>query len=247
MFTEHISLPNKISFSDGEKPNEKVLTIEPCFRGFGTTLGNAMRRVLLSGLVGSAITEVKITGADHEFSPVPGVKEDVVDIILNLKAVRVKSHSNEPVTLTLKAKGLKKITAKDFEANADVEIITPDAPICSLSSKDTNFEMQVTIQKGRGYESVDQREKLEKNEIGFIAIDAIYSPVINVSMDVSPARVGQDINFDKVVLGIQTDGSITPEEAVEQANTILVDHFSLFVPAGSSSASKEETAEDLAE
>ncbi|MGB0757645.1 MAG: DNA-directed RNA polymerase subunit alpha [Patescibacteria group bacterium] len=243
MFTEHIQLPNKISYADGQKPNEKVLTIEPCFRGFGTTLGNALRRVLLSSLTGTAITEVKITGADHEFSSLDGVKEDVVDIILNLKAVRFKLHTDEPVELSLKVSGAKKVTAKDFDKNTDVEVINPDAPICSLSSKDASFEMTAVVQKGRGYESVDQRNE-EKKEIGSIAIDAIYTPVVNVSMDVSQARVGQDINFDKVELGIETDGSITPEEAVEEASKVLVKHFNLFT---GDVALEEEVVEEAEE
>ncbi len=230
MFNQSIPLPNKISFSDGDKPNEKILTIEPCYKGYGTTLGNALRRVLLSSLIGAAITDVKIKGADHEFSGIEGVKEDVVDILLNLKKIRFKMHTDESVKLTLKASGAKKITAKDFDKNPDVEVINQDALIASLSSKDGKFEMEVTVRKGRGYESIDDRETDEAKEIGSIAIDAIYSPVVNVSMEVTQARVGQDINFDKVILGIETDGTITPEEAVEQAGTILVDHFSLFVP-----------------
>ncbi len=228
MFTQNITLPDKISYSDGEKPNEKILVIEPCYRGYGTTIGNALRRVLLSSLIGAAITHVKIAGVDHEFSGTEGVKEDVVDILLNLKKVRFKMHTDEPVVLSLNAKGVKKITAKDFEKNSDVEVVNSDALIASLSSKDAKFEMEVTVQKGRGYESIDDRAEEDNVDIGNITIDAIYSPVVNVSMEVTQARVGQDINYDKVILGIETDGTITPEEAVKQAGNILVDHFSLF-------------------
>jgi len=227
MFTQNIPLPDKISFVDGNKPNEKILTIEPCYKGYGTTLGNALRRVLLSSLIGAAITNVKIKGVDHEFSGIEGVKEDVVDIILNLKKIRFRMFTDESVVLTLKASGTKKITAKDFDKNADVEVVNSDELIASLSSKDAKFEMEVTVQKGRGYESIDDRDKTDA-DVGNMAIDAIYSPVVNVSMEITQARVGQDINYDKVILGIETDGTITPEEAVNQAGAILVSHFSLF-------------------
>lgn len=231
MFTEQLQLPNKISFADGEKPNEKVLTIEPCYKGYGTTLGNALRRVMLSSLTGAAITDVKIVGVDHEFSPIEGVKEDVVDIILNLKQLRFVLHTDEPVQLSLKVKGEKEVTGADFEANADVEVVSKDLPIATLSSKSASFEMTVTVQKGRGYSPVEERKSEtedEEKEIGTIAIDAMYSPVINVSMEVTQARVGQDINYDKVILSIETDGTITSEEAVEKSAKILVNHFNLF-------------------
>ncbi len=245
MFTEQLQLPNKISFSDGDKPHEKVLTIEPCYKGYGTTVGNALRRVLLSSLTGAAITDVKIKGADHEFSPLDGVREDVVDIILNLKKLRFIVHTDEPVQLTMKVTGEKKATGADFDDNADVEVVTKDAPIASLSSKSASFEMTVTVQKGRGYEPVESRAENEEKEIGTIAIDALYSPVQNVSMEVTQARVGQDINFDKVMLTIETDGTLTAEEAVERSAHILVNHFNLFtgsvdVPAEESAPTTEE-------
>jgi len=239
MFTEHISLPDKINYSKGEKPNQKILTIEPFYHGYGTTVGNALRRVLLSSLVGAAITDVKIKGVDHEFSTIEGVKEDVVDIILNLKKLRFKLHTDEPVVLTLSAKGIKDVTAKDFDKNSDVDVITPNLPIATLSSKTAELNMEVIIKKGRGYETVDQREEEEK-EIGRIAIDAIYTPIVNVSMEVTQARVGQDINYDKLILGIETDGTITPEEAVETAAGILVDHFSILTKADTKEKIKTE-------
>lgn len=226
MFTKHIPLPDKINYTKGDSPNEKILTIEPFYHGYGTTIGNALRRVLLSSLSGAAITDVKIKGVDHEFSTIDGVKEDVVDIILNLKKIRFKMHTDDPVVLTLSAKGLKEVKAGDFKKNPDVEIVTPDLPIATLSSKDAVLEMEVTVKKGRGYETVDQREEEEK-EIGRIAIDAIYTPIVNVGMEVTQARVGQDINYDKLSLKIETDGTLTPEEAVETAAEILVDHFAM--------------------
>lgn len=242
MYKEQVSLPNKLHFSDGSKPNEKVLTIEPFYRGYGTTVGNALRRVLLSSLTGAAITQVKIKGVDHEFSTVENVKEDVVDIILNLKQVRFVSHSDEPVTLSLKVKGQKAITAKDFDKNTDVEVVNPDAHIMTTGSDKANIEMEVVVERGRGYKPLETNE--DEKEIGAIGVDAIFTPVVNVSMDVSPARVGQDINFDKVTLTIETDGTITPEEAVERSAKLLVDHFSLFLQDGLDSQTADEEAEE---
>lgn len=135
-------------------------------------------------------------------------------------------HTDEPVVLTLSAKGVKEVKAKDFKKNSDIEVVTPDLPIATLSSKDAVLEMEVTVKKGRGYETVDQREEEEK-EIGRIAIDAIYTPMVSVGMEVTQARVGQDINYDKLILKIETDGTLTPEEAVDKAAGILVDHFAM--------------------
>lgn len=237
MFTEHIPLPDKLTYTKGDKPNEKILTIEPFYHGYGTTIGNALRRVLLSSLTGAAITDVKIKGVDHEFATIDGVKEDVVDIILNLKKLRFKMHTDEPVVLTLSAKGVKEVKAKDFKKNSDIEVVTPDLPIATLSSKDAVLEMEVTVKKGRGYETVDQREEEEK-EIGRIAIDAIYTPMVSVGMEVTQARVGQDINYDKLILKIETDGTLTPEEAVDKAAGILVDHFAMLTEKKSKDITK---------
>lgn len=246
MFTEHISLPDKITFTEGEKPNEKILTIEPFYHGYGTTVGNALRRVLLSSLVGAAITHVKIKGASHEFSTIKGVKEDVVDIILNLKKLRFKLHTDEPVVLTLNAKGAKKLTAKDFDKNSDVEVVSTDLPIATLGSKDAELNMEVVVAKGRGYETVEDREE-EKQEIGTIAIDSIYTPIVNVSMEVTQARVGQDINYDKLILGIETDGTVTPEDAVATSAKILVDHFGILAPTEESLKPKKKETKEKAE
>lgn len=223
---ESILLPSKIRFTKGERPNEGILTVEPCTQGYGTTLGNAMRRVLLSSLPGAAVTAVKIKGVDHEFSTLQHVKEDALEIILNLKALRMKLHAEEPVKLSLSVKGEKTVTAKDFSKNADVEIVNPDMVIATLTDKSASFEMEVTIAPGRGYRSTEERGK-EKLELGTIAIDALYSPVLNVSYKVEATRVGEKTDYDKLVLNIETDGSMDPLDAANRAVAILLDHFNL--------------------
>jgi DNA-directed RNA polymerase subunit alpha len=221
-----ILLPSKFHFAAGERPNEGILTVEPCTQGYGTTIGNALRRVLLSSLPGAAVTSVKIKGVDHEFSTVPSVKEDVLEIILNLKGLRMKLHSEEPVRLTLSAKGEREVTAKDFTKNADVEIVNPDLVIATMTDKTATFEMEVTIGPGRGYRTTEERIK-EKLELGNIAIDALYSPVLNVSYKVEATRVGEKTDYDKLILNIETDGTVDPLDACRTAVGILLDHFNL--------------------
>lgn len=223
---ESILLPSKIRFAKGDRPNEGILTVEPCTQGYGTTIGNALRRVLLSSLPGAAVTAVKIKGADHEFSTLSHVKEDALEIILNLKTLRMKLHSEEPVKLTLSVKGEKVVTAKDFSKNADVEIVTPDIVIATLTDSSATFEMEVTISPGRGYRSTEERSK-EKLELGTIAVDAFYSPVLHVSYRVDATRVGEKTDYDRLVLSVETDGTIDPVEACQSAVGILLDHFSL--------------------
>jgi DNA-directed RNA polymerase subunit alpha len=181
---------------------------------------------LLSSLPGAAVTAVKIKGADHEFSTVPFLKEDVLEIILNLKALRVKLHAEEPVKLMLTAKGEKSVTAADFSKNADVEIMNPDLVIATLTDKSATFEMEVTIGPGRGYRSTEERIK-EKLELGTIAIDALYSPVLNVSYKVEATRVGEKTDYDKLLLHVETDGTMDALDACNRAVAILLDHFNL--------------------
>ncbi|MFA6447447.1 MAG: DNA-directed RNA polymerase subunit alpha [Patescibacteria group bacterium] len=223
---ESLLLPTKIQFKKGERPNEGVLTVEPCTPGYGTTLGNALRRVLLSSLSGAAVTAVKIRGADHEFSTLPHVKEDVLEIILNLKALRVKLFAEEPVKLLLSVKGDKVITGADFSKNADVEIVNPELVLATLTDKQATMEMEITVSPGRGYRSTEERQK-EKLDLGVIGIDALFSPVMNVSYEVEATRVGEKTDYDKLVLSIETDGSLDPLDACNQAVTILSDHLNL--------------------
>ena len=223
---EQILLPTKIQFQKGERPNTGVLTVEPCTPGYGTTLGNSLRRVLLASLSGAAVVAVKIKGADHEFSTIPYVKEDVLDIILNLKTLRMKSFAQEAVKLKLNVSGEKVVTAGDFEKNADIEIVNPDLVIAHLTDKQASLEMEITISSGRGYETSEERTK-EKMDLGVIAIDALYSPVRNVSYKVEPTRVGDKTDYDKLILDVETDGTIDPLDACNSAVDILLDHFNL--------------------
>ncbi len=220
---EALSLPQHIT-SEANGDNRAAIIIEPCYPGYGTTMGNALRRVLLSSLPGAAITAVKITGVDHEFSSLPGVKEDVVDIILNLKQLRFKVHSNEPVNVHLKVTGEVEVKAGDIKATSDVEVLNPKFHIATLTDKKAVLEMELTVAEGRGYVPVEAREK-EKLDIGTIAIDAIYGPIRRVGYAVENVRVGQMTNFDKLTMDVETDGSLTPLQAVQESAKILVEHF----------------------
>ncbi len=242
---EPIILPSKIEIKKGKLPNEAVVTVEPCYYGYGTTLGNALRRVIISSLPGAAATAVKIKGVQHEFSTIPHVKEDVIEVLLNLKQLRMKVYSTEPVRLVLKAKGEKEVTAKDIEDSADVEIINKDLHIAEMTSKNADLEMEIFVSQGRGYVPVEAREK-EKLELGAIAIDSIFTPIKNIGYKVENVRVGDITNYDKLTLNIETDGTIAPEEALEQGVKLLTDHFNLFLgkPAAEEESVKEETAEE---
>ncbi|MBI4435421.1 DNA-directed RNA polymerase subunit alpha [Candidatus Uhrbacteria bacterium] len=224
---ENILLPSRIQYDDGERPHEGVLTVEPCFHGYGTTLGNALRRVLLSSLPGAAVTAVKIKGVNHEFQAVKGVKEDALEIILNVKSLRLKCFSDEPVKLSLSVKGAKVVTAGDIIPNADVEIINPELVIAHVTEDTAGFEMELTVRKGRGYTTSEDRAGEAPRDIGTIAIDALFSPVRNVGYRVENTRVGEITNFDKLIMNIETDGSMTPKEAVEESAKILIDYFSI--------------------
>ncbi|MFA5946747.1 MAG: DNA-directed RNA polymerase subunit alpha [Patescibacteria group bacterium] len=221
---ETIFLPSKMYFTPGNTPSEAVLTIEPLHHGYGTTVGNALRRVLLSSLPGAAVTAMKVKGAQHEFSAVTGVKEDVLDIMLNLKKLRLRVHSDEPVILKLQKKGEGPVTADDITANGDVEIVNKDLVIATLTDSKVTLDMEITVSKGRGYLPTEEREEAP-TEIGVIAIDAMFSPVRTVGLKVENTRVGEITNYDKLLMTIETDGSITPQEAVEQATKIMLNHF----------------------
>ena len=213
-----------MSFSEGSKANESILTIEPLHHGYGTTVGNALRRVLLSSLEGAAVTAVKIKGAQHEFSAVAGVKEDVLEIVLNLKQLRLKVHTDEPVVLKLSASGKNgAITAGDISPNADVEIVNPDLVIATGTDAGATFDIEITVGRGRGFSPTEERET--SGDIGVIAVDALYSPVLNVAVQVENTRVGEITNYDKLVMTILTDGTMTPEEAVKDATKIILNHF----------------------
>lgn len=198
--------------------------------GFGTTIGNALRRVLLSSLPGAAVTAVRIKGVEHEFSTMPNVKEDVLEIILNLKSLRLKCFAEEPVKLSLSVKGEKIVTAADFEKNADVEIINPDLAIATLTDKNASLELEITVAQGRGYRTTEERIK-EKLDLGTIAIDALYNPVVNVSYKVEETRLGDKTDYDKLTLTIETDGTMDALDACRTAVGVLLDHLSLIKDA----------------
>lgn len=222
---EQISLPQKPKIIKQEG-NRAVFEIKPCYPGYGVNIGNSLRRVILGSLPGAAIVAVKIKGVTHEFSTIPYVLEDVVQIILNLKEIRIKLYSEEPVMVSLKAKGEKEVTASDIEITSDVEIINKNAHIATLTDKKAELEMEIRLEKGRGYVSVEQRAK-EKLEIGMIAVDAIFSPVRKINYEVEDMRVGERTDYNRLVFDIETDGSITAQDALTQAAKILSDHFNM--------------------
>ena len=224
-----IPLPLQPKVVKKEK-NKAIFEMEALYPGYGVTVGNALRRVLLSSLPGAAATQVKIKGVSHEFSTIPGVLEDVLLVSLNLKQLRFKLFSDEPQKATLKVKGEKEVKGFDFELPSQLELANKDQHIATLTEKKAELEMEIQIKKGLGYLPVEKR-KGEKSEIGVILLDAIFTPMKRVSFRVENMRVGERTDFDKLTLEIETDGTITPEEAFSQASEILVKHFSLFTDA----------------
>ena len=201
--------------------------LEPLERGFGTTIGNALRRVMLSSLPGSAISSIKIDGVLHEFQTIDGVYEDVTTIILNLKGVVFKNHSNEPKVVRIHATKEGEVTAGDIEHDADIEVINKDKVIATLS-KGGSLNMEMTVTNGRGYVKREANKKIyDIKKAGVIAIDSLYSPIERVSYEVGSARVGQDESYDKLILDVWTNGSMKPEEAIALASRILIEHFTI--------------------
>ena len=235
---QNIPLPQKPKIID-RQGNKAVFEIEGCYPGYGITLGNALRRVLLSSLPGASATGFKIKGAQHEFSTISGVAQDVIEIMLNLKKIRFKSYSDEPITLLLSAKGQKDVTAADIAAVSDVEIINKDAIIATITDKKTELEMEIRVEKGLGFVPAEARKK-QKLEIGMIALDAIFTPVIAANFEVENMRVGERTDFNRLKIEIETDGSISPEVAFEKAIQILVDQFSSFLNIEGASDNKND-------
>ena len=227
---------------DFEKPNIDIVEIsedkkygkfvvEPLERGYGTTLGNSLRRIMLSSLPGAAVSQIKIDGVLHEFSSIPGVKEDVTEIIMNIKSLAIKndSSSNEPKIAYIEKTGDGVVTAADIKVDADVEILNPDLVIATLNGgEDSKLNMELTITKGRGYVSSD-KNKREDTPISYIAIDSIYTPVERVNLSIQNTRVGQITDFDKLTLEVYTNGTLAPDEAVSLAAKVLNEHLNLFV------------------
>ena len=227
---------------DFEKPNIEIteisedkrygrFVVEPLERGYGTTLGNSLRRIMLSSLPGAAVTQVKIEGVLHEFSSIPGVKEDVTEIIMNIKNLAIKntSSSNEPKTAYIEFEGEGVVRAGDIQVDPDIEIMNPDLVIATLNGGvDSRLFMELTICKGRGYISAD-KNKTDDTPIGVIAVDSIYTPVDRVNLQVQNTRVGQMTDYDKLILDVYTNGTLVPDEAVSLAAKVLCEHLNLFV------------------
>ncbi|MCX8581685.1 MULTISPECIES: DNA-directed RNA polymerase subunit alpha [unclassified Gilliamella] len=212
-------------------PTHAKVTLEPLERGFGHTLGNALRRILLSSMPGYAVTEVEIDGVLHEYSTKEGVQEDVLDILLNLKKLAVRVHTKDDVMLTLNKSGVGAVTASDITHDGDVEIVNPDLVICHLTDANASISMRIRVQRGRGYVPASARVKSEDEErpIGRLLVDACYSPVERIAYSVDAARVEQRTDLDKLVIDMETNGTIDPEEAIRRASTILAEQLEAFV------------------
>ena len=210
------------------RDNYAKFVVEPLERGFGITLGNALRRILLSCIPGAAVTYMKIDGVLHEFSTIPGMVEDTIALMLNLKGLPVKLDSDEPKVLTLSVSGARDVTAADIVPDADVEILDAEYRLCTLSAKDAKLTMEIGVEKGRGYVMADRQRNVE-HMIGLIPLDSIFSPIRKVNFTVDDTRVGQSVDFDRLTVEIETNGSITPDEALSTAAAIMQEQLDLFV------------------
>ncbi|MDE7283974.1 MAG: DNA-directed RNA polymerase subunit alpha [Lachnospiraceae bacterium] len=240
---------------DFERPNIEVVEIsedkkygkfvvEPLERGYGITLGNSLRRIMLSSLPGAAVSQVKIEGVLHEFSSIQGVKEDVTEIIMNIKSLAIKNNSetNEPKTAYIEYEGEGIVRAADIQVDQDIEIMNPELVIATLSGKDTKLYMELTITKGRGYVS-SEKNKTDDLPIGIIAVDSIYTPVERVNITIDNTRVGQITDFDKLTLDVYTNGTLIPDEAVSLAAKVLSEHLSLFIDLSENAKTAEVMVE----
>ena len=252
---EQILLPSTIEFIDGDQPNAGQVIVTPCHQGYGTTLGNALRRVLLTSLPGAAVESVKINGVQHEFGAIEGVQEDVVEVLLNLKQLAIRCFSDSTVTLSLTKKGKGDVTAADFEKNSDIEIVNPDLKILTITDDKKTIDLEISIGTGRGYVPVEDK-KTKNIDLGTILVDSLYTPIRDVGYKVELTRVGDVTDYEKLVLNIETNGTISPRDAVNQATKVLMDHLALVLEASDTikaepmipmmeeeSASDEETEE----
>lgn len=220
-----VTLPKSPKIKEAEE-NRAVFVIEDLYPGYGVTIGNALRRVLYSSLPGAAITQVKFKGVPHEFSTLPGVLEDVLEITLNLKQVYIRLHGDEPQTVSIKAKGPKKITAGDIDVPSQVEIVDKEAHIATLTSKNSQFEAELLIEAGLGYVPIEEKQ-IGRAEIGAIPLDAIFTPMRKVNFEVENMRVGDRTDYNRLRIEIITNGTITPQDAFEYASNLLLKHFEI--------------------
>lgn len=235
-------VPKVIKNPSAGGKNQAIFQIDNLYPGYGVTIGNSLRRVLLSSLEGVAVTEVKIKGVPHEFSTIPGVLEDAIMILLNLKNLRFKIHEGQMQKVELKVKGEKEVKGADFQKFTQIELVNPELHIATITDKKTELQIEITIEKGIGYEPKDNR-KTKKAEIGSITLDAIFTPIKNVNFQVENMRVGERTDFDKLSIQIETDGTITPEEAFYNACEILLAHFNIIFEGKKSITSSLETKE----
>lgn len=233
--------PPKLIKKEG---NLGIFEIDDIYPGYGVTLANALRRVMLSSLQGAAVTSAKIRNVAHEFSTLPHVKEDIVEIILNLKQLRFKLFGDEPVKVTISAKGERSVVASDIKPNSQIEVINKNASIATLTNKNAELNIELTVEKGLGYLTIEQQAK-GKKETGVIAIDAIFSPVRKVGYEVENARVGQRTDYNKIIFEIETDGSIDPEDALSQSAEILIKQFEAIRLISGKVAKKEDVVSDV--
>jgi DNA-directed RNA polymerase subunit alpha len=217
-----IHTPTLAGITD-HSPTSATFTIEPLHTGYGMTLGNSLRRVLLSSIAGAAITGFRIEGTTHEFTTIPGVKEDAVAIMLNLKGIRFRVFSDEPQTLRLSKKGRGVVTAKNIQLNADVELVNPEHVICTIDDDKANLSMEFIVETGRGYQVVDEQTVRKVSDL--INLDALFTPVLRVRYKIENTRVGQMTDLDKLLITVETDGSISPRDAFEEASAILVNQY----------------------
>ncbi|HYD17569.1 MAG TPA: DNA-directed RNA polymerase subunit alpha [Patescibacteria group bacterium] len=237
--------PNKVDVSTNKDPNRfGTVVVEPLERGYGLTVGNALRRVLLSSLQGAAVTSIKIDGVLHEFSSIPGVREDVTDIVLNIKSLAIRMQADTPKKLRLVAEGPMEVKAGMIETTGDIEIVNPDLVICTLGDK-AKLSMELTVANGKGYRPAAQN-RAEDAPIGVIPVDSIFSPIRRISYKVEDTRVGQITDYDKLTLDVETNGTIKPEDAVAYAARILQDQLQVFVNFQEpTSVAKEEAKDEL--
>lgn len=247
---EKIALPKKIEFNPAGNLNEGSIIVEPLYPGYGHTIGNALRRVLLSSLPGSAVIGVKIKGAKHEFMALPGIKDDVLDIVLNLKKLRLKilSDKEEAIKLELNVQGKKTVSAKDIKKDSEVEIVNPDLVLATISDPLGSLGLEIYVAKGRGYSLAD-KERKEAKEVDYMEIDSVYTPVLGVNYKVENVRVGKMTNWDKLVLELKTDGTLSIQEAFNQSVEVLLDQFKalLDLDSGLTAADLPESGEEKVE
>jgi DNA-directed RNA polymerase subunit alpha len=238
-----IPLPSQVLVTPiKDKPFGARIEISPLYPGYGQTVGNALRRVLLSSLEGAGVTSVKIKGADHEFTTLPHIKEEVLEIILNLKQLNLKLFTDEPESITLSIKGKKDVTANDFKKNANVEIANSELKIATLTHKDAELSIDAVVEKGIGFNTVEERQS--ELELGAISIDTVFSPVTAVGYTVEDIRVGKQTDYDKLVITIETNGTISPQDAIYQALQILVHQLNFVLEKSSELVQKHVVKEE---